>query len=108
LPQTALVAESRPVGTSLVQPFALVLQQGPCLHGDAARLSAAGLPAGANGLERLARTCSSGGAPGLAGLAAGRRDGLSRRLQDRAQRRELERHRRRLLGRRWRRADLGG
>ena len=47
-------------------------------------------------------------APGLAGLAARRRDGLPRRLPGRPERPRLERDRRRLRGRDRRRADLDG
>ena len=78
--------------------------RGRHLHGRAARVSAAGVPARAHGLVGLARWARAR-APALAGLAARVGDGLPRRIPHRPQRAQLERDRRRLLGRDRRESD---
>ena len=98
LAASALASQRRPARAAVVLGIALVLQPRQRLHGDAARLPAALLAPAALRLGRAARRAEPGRGR-VAGLAARRRDGVSRRLPRRPERARVERDRRRLLGR---------
>ena len=100
-PPAAVGAEPRSARAAVVLDLAAVLQRRRHLHERTTGVSAARVPAGAHDVDRLSRPDRRVGAAGLAGLAAGSRDGFPRRLPDRAQRdaAEAERDRCGLLGR---------